>query len=73
MYVGHNKGLTRQSSGCRSDFVLQIMQVCVQPHEKQILSLEILFQVIIPLKRLEGIKKSQKSAHAFCGGPVNSL
>ena len=51
----------------------QRAQVWVQPQERQIPSLEILFQVTILIKPLVRYQEiSEKQLH-FCGGPVNSL
>ena len=51
----------------------QTTRIWVEPHERQIPSSGILFQVTIPLERLVGYPEiSGKHLH-FCRGPVNSL
>ena len=51
----------------------QTTRIWVEPHERQIPSLGMLFQVTIPLERLVGYREiSGKHLH-FCRGPVNSL
>ena len=50
----------------------QTTQVWVQPHERQIPSLEILFQVTIPLKWFVGYREISEKHFWFCGGLVNS-
>ena len=77
--IRHNKGFWQDSPWVVvlifvSKFITSAdtTQVWVQPHERQIPSLGILFQVTIPLKQLVGYREISEKHLSFCSGPINS-